>query len=325
METAISDSRCFLFLASPEAARSAWVQREVAFWCSNRERSNFYILLTGGGIAWSPQNDDFDWNLTTAVPPLLSRYFHDEPVWLDLRQVAREQTDAGQLNSVALEESARAIAALLYGVGKEQVREDEKRQGLFVTRSALRNELRIREAQLKEQSARLEQQDVQLQQQTLRLEELAAFDREAEVKGGVFISYSHADRDVVDALTARFEIDKINYWRDEKDLLVGDVIDKAISRGIQQSILFLVVLTPSSVKSRWVERELDEAAHEETEGSKIVLPVLAKGLGHDKIPYRLRRKLYVDVSEYTFDSGYAKLVQSIKQHLKNVHLRDQAP
>ena len=73
---------------------------------------------------------------------------------------------------------------------------------------------------------------------------------------GVFVSYSHRDAAFVDQLVARLEADGIEYWLDEKDLLVGQVIDSAISRAIQQHAHFLVVLSPASVQSRWLQREL---------------------------------------------------------------------
>lgn len=130
----------------------------------------------------------------------------------------------------------------------------------------------------------------------------------------VFISYSHADRNFVDLLTSRLQADNIGYWRDEKDLLVGDVVDKAISDGIQRNTLFLVVLTPSSIKSKWVSRELDEAAHEAVENQKIILPVVAEGLGVAEVPARIRR-VKCAVFSGDFESAYAILRRSIHLHI----------
>ena len=138
----------------------------------------------------------------------------------------------------------------------------------------------------------------------------------------MFISYSHGDEDIVDSLTARLEGDNINYWRDEKDLLIGDVIERAVSKGIQQARLFLIVLTPTSIESRWVRRELDEAAFEEAEGRKVILPVLAKDLRPTKIPDRLRRFRYVDIGP-SFERGYIQLIASIRAHLRR-QLQSQA-
>jgi len=147
-----------------------------------------------------------------------------------------------------------------------------------------------------------------------QLAEFQEFGIKAEKQGGVFISYSHADKDVIERIVVRFDADNINYWLDEQDLLVGDVIDEVISEGIQDNWLFLVILTPTSVESRWVARELDEAFHEEIEGNKIILPVVAKNLPITKIPARLRRKKHVDLSE-DFNAGYGELSRAINKHL----------
>jgi hypothetical protein len=78
--------------------------------------------------------------------------------------------------------------------------------------------------------------------------------------------------------------------------------------------LFLIVLTRQSVRSRWVQRELDEAAHEEAEGRKVILPVLAKGMRSSDIPPRLRRIRHVDIGS-NFEAGYDQLIISIRVHL----------
>jgi uncharacterized protein YjbI with pentapeptide repeats len=149
-----------------------------------------------------------------------------------------------------------------------------------------------------------------------RLNELEIFSYEASNSGGIFISHSHTDKDVVSHLTSRFDKKGIQYWLDEKEMLVGQVIDKAISEGIQKSWLFLILLTPSSITSKWVEREFDEASHEEVEGGKIILPVIAKGLKIESLPPRIRRKLCVDLTT-DYDRGYEKLEKSILTYLKN--------
>lgn len=133
--------------------------------------------------------------------------------------------------------------------------------------------------------------------------------------GTVFVSYSHKDRDIVDTILSRFESDGIDYWIDYEEMLIGQVIDREISEAIQKSWLFLIVLTPNSISSKWVERELDEASHEEVERGKIILPVVAKGLRSADLPPRIRRKFCADLSD-DFESGYAKLKHSIRSYLK---------
>ncbi len=158
----------------------------------------------------------------------------------------------------------------------------------------------------------LAQRIVELQD---RLRQLDLFETRARRTGGVFVSYSHADRAFVDQLVSRLENDKINVWRDEKEILIGDVIDRAVSEGIQQSWIFLIVVTPHSVTSRWVARELDEASHEEVEGRKIVLPVVAEGLDLAQFLARVRRKKCA-VFGVDFETPYTALKVSILAHLK---------
>ena len=165
------------------------------------------------------------------------------------------------------------------------------------TRSPLQEEIDRLRVQLKEKLDKLE---------------LLELGQQASKEGGVFISYAHADQDVASKIASRFDSDRVSYWLDEKEIDVGQVIDKAISEGIQKSWAFLILVTPASIASRWVERELDEAAHEETLGKKIVLPVIAKIKSED-VPPRLRRKFYVDLTS-DFEKGYTRLLRSIKRY-----------
>ena len=85
IELALSASEFFLFMASPGAAQSHWVQKEVAWWLTNRSAQTFLILLTEGEIAWDEANGEFDWAVTTALPTQLSKVFIEEPLYTDLR------------------------------------------------------------------------------------------------------------------------------------------------------------------------------------------------------------------------------------------------
>src|SRR5437867_2214923 len=64
---AIDDSRYFLMLASPDAAASPWVAREVAQWRAQHGSENLLMVLTDGEIVWDDDANDFDWPRTTAL------------------------------------------------------------------------------------------------------------------------------------------------------------------------------------------------------------------------------------------------------------------
>jgi WD40 repeat protein len=72
-----------ILLASPEAAASEWVEREVAWWGEHKPPNRLLIALTAGEVRW--KGTDFDWERTTALPKTLSGAFAEEPLYVDLR------------------------------------------------------------------------------------------------------------------------------------------------------------------------------------------------------------------------------------------------
>jgi WD40 repeat protein len=90
-----------ILVASPEAAASKWVQKELCAWlthgsCSEprdfdpsaadaERRRHLFFVVTAGDVAWDDASGDFDWTKTTALPRMLSRVFDGEPLWVDLR------------------------------------------------------------------------------------------------------------------------------------------------------------------------------------------------------------------------------------------------
>src|SRR3954449_1084957 len=91
IQTALDDSRYFLLLASPEAAQSKWVRREVSHWLATKPAGRLFIVLTGGELVWDETAGDFDWTKTTSLPQELRGASPAEPLWVDLRWARGEQ------------------------------------------------------------------------------------------------------------------------------------------------------------------------------------------------------------------------------------------
>ena len=85
IESALREAEFFLYLASPKAAQSPWVQKEVTWWLKNRTYQSFLIMLTEGEILWDNANQDLDWSRTTAIPGDLTKVFSEEPLYTDVR------------------------------------------------------------------------------------------------------------------------------------------------------------------------------------------------------------------------------------------------
>ena len=74
---------------------------------------------------------------------------------------------------------------------------------------------------------------------------------------------------------------------------VGDSLIEKIRHGIKHASYLGVVLSPDSVESEWVKREVEIALNEEIGGRRVkVLPILAKTC---EVPGFLKGKLYADI------------------------------
>jgi MTH538 TIR-like domain (DUF1863) len=77
IEEALGSSQWFILLASAEAAKSEWVNREVEWWIANRAPDRLLIVKTGPGLAWDEQ--ERDWAADALVPSALRGVFTDQP------------------------------------------------------------------------------------------------------------------------------------------------------------------------------------------------------------------------------------------------------
>ena len=128
IEPRLADSRYFILLASPEAARSPWVARELETWLDVKGGaiSRLLIVLTGGHIAWNRDAGDFDWPQTTALPETLRGRLTEEPRFEDARALG----DLSRLSirDPSFQDVIAGLAAEIRGVSKRELVGDEIRQ-----------------------------------------------------------------------------------------------------------------------------------------------------------------------------------------------------
>lgn len=110
----------------------------------------------------------------------------------------------------------------------------------------------------------------------------------------IFLSHSSKDKDFVRNLARDLERYGADIWLDEAEMRVGDSLVSKIGAGINDFEYLGVVLSPYSVKSEWVQKEVEIALNEEINGTKIkVLPILKRKC---EIPTFLKGKVYADFS-----------------------------
>jgi tetratricopeptide (TPR) repeat protein len=132
IEYALQRARFLVLMASPDAAASPWVDREVAWWLDHRSQDTLLIALCDGELAWDPAAGDFAPSAAMPVPPALRGRLGDEPFWVDLRAyrkgVSRRDSRFAHL--------AANFAATIRGVAKEDLLSEEVRQQRRVVRLA---------------------------------------------------------------------------------------------------------------------------------------------------------------------------------------------
>lgn len=124
----------------------------------------------------------------------------------------------------------------------------------------------------------------------------------------LFLSYSSIDRIYAEKLAQDLSSWGITVWWDAWEIKVGDSLTQKIQEGLSSSSWLAVILTPDSVKSAWVQRELSSALIKEihTKGV-VVLPLLFRDC---EIPPFLSDKAYAD-----FRSSYEKGLQALLARL----------
>ena len=90
----------------------------------------------------------------------------------------------------------------------------------------------------------------------------------------VFLSHAHEDADLAKRLAQDLREAGLSVWMTPDSVQPGEQWASAIERGLDESKIFLVLLTPNSVKSRWVKKETLHAL--ENEDVFTITPVLAK-------------------------------------------------
>jgi len=130
----------------------------------------------------------------------------------------------------------------------------------------------------------------------------------------IFLSHTHKDKDVVEPIGNWLSERGFDVWIDSWSLTPGDSLIEKVGEGIESSDRLVVFLSPASVTSTWVRKEVAsglvmELAEERGLGKKFVIPALLTAC---KVPFFLRDKLYADFTNKTFDAACEELERGIR-------------
>lgn len=116
IETALASSAWLVLMASPEAARSPWVDREVAWWLENKSPQRLLVVLTEGEFFWGDDSGRGE-DASAALSPALRGAFAEEPRWVDLRWL--HDVDQVDQSNPRLRECVADVAAAVREVPKD--------------------------------------------------------------------------------------------------------------------------------------------------------------------------------------------------------------
>ncbi|MFG1604947.1 TIR domain-containing protein [Actinoplanes sp. NPDC049265] len=125
IQKALDNSEYFVLMASPEAARSPWVNREIEHWVANKPLERILPVVTDGEWRWDPAARDFDPE-SNSVPPALRGVFAEEPLYLDLRWARDDQHLS--LRHSRFRDAIAQLAAPMHGVSKDDLEGEDVRQ-----------------------------------------------------------------------------------------------------------------------------------------------------------------------------------------------------
>lgn len=132
------------------------------------------------------------------------------------------------------------------------------------------------------------------------------------VMSSIFLCHSARDKAFVRELAKALDAAGVRVWLDEAEIRIGDSLTKRIGDAIGEMEYFAVVLSRHSVKSEWVQRELQVAMQRELKQRKVVvLPVLLETV---EPPPFLRDKLYADFTSRRpahYRSALSQLISTV--------------
>jgi hypothetical protein len=126
----------------------------------------------------------------------------------------------------------------------------------------------------------------------------------------VFISYTQHDKERARRIAHALAGHAISVWLDQDEILPGDALRPKIEEAIRSSEYFLVLLSRSSLNSKWVTRELEVALqHNADAARRRIIPVRVENVA---IPPQLEEFRYVDLTG-DFEQGIAEIVRTIER------------
>lgn len=122
----------------------------------------------------------------------------------------------------------------------------------------------------------------------------------------VFLSHATEDRTVAAELADMLRRHHVPVWFSRTDIRGAQQWHDEIGEALNRCDWFMIILTPKSVQSMWVKRELVYALQEKRYENRIV-PLLYEACAVDHLSWVLRQLQTIDLQQRV-EEGYHELL-----------------
>jgi len=131
----------------------------------------------------------------------------------------------------------------------------------------------------------------------------------------VFLSHTHKDSFLAKKIASALVASGLDVWNAETEILPGDNWAEKISNALKESDAMVVLLTPESLESRIIQREIEYALGNKSYNKRLI-PVLVgseENVSVESIPWILRRLNMIRLSkpEQT-EEGINQITEALK-------------
>ena len=147
---------------------------------------------------------------------------------------------------------------------------------------------------------------------TIRRAFRAAANADTDREPQIFLSYSHADGQIVREVADRLRASGVGVWFDEVGVRTGDSLIQTIEHALDSSDFVAFFISSKALGSPWPQKELNMAMSRlvSGQGQAILLPIL---LDDVEIPSLLRNVTYIDLRDRDADRAARQLAETIRR------------
>jgi hypothetical protein len=126
----------------------------------------------------------------------------------------------------------------------------------------------------------------------------------------VFLSHNSKDKDFALDISYKLIDQGIDVWLDKWEIYAGESLTDKISHGIREVNVFIIVISPNSMKSNWVKEELRMALNKRIQSPDFkIIPILFKKC---EVHEFIKDYVYIDWTRNKTEC-FSELIKSIKK------------